>query len=478
MRLDPCANSANKHEVAGLSGERDMKIDVMHALEDFLDAYDNKAEMVVTEAIANAIDVKASKISIDLKVGLDDKRTVSFYNNGPPMTEKQFKDYHVIARSSKSKGASIGFAGIGAKVYLAAWDKAAIRTETGNGKTARASQMYVKKRTLKWREAEPKLEKSGTLYRVTLHPKDYEYLERSAEYLISDVFDPALAKGLKIRVGGKRVESWNPARELSRTFKVSVNGKRFQVVLSVTKQDVPARKKHVQYHVSGKVIYTRKPEWMPEVKPGYSDRIHAYVDATAVSDKLNLTKTGFKAGARVAFKDIESRIYKVLEAEGCIGDDIAKKFQKTQLTRFFEKLFKDPKYEFLNPNAIGGRGPGSGQGSGGKGAADKTLNGGSGSGSGNGKNKRGGGSFEIVFVNKPEDAREGWLDPSTNKVAMNIDHPLFIKYENNMPARNQRIATILTSVLIKNASAKKNMDAKEALTLQNELLTLAKDATW
>ena len=462
-----------------MSGERDMKIDVMHALEDFLDAYNNKAEMVVTEAIANAIDVKASKISIDLKVGLDDKRTVSFYNDGPPMTKNQFKDYHVIARSSKSKGAGIGFAGIGAKVYLAAWAGASIRTETGDGKTVRASRMYVKKRTLKWQEVEPKLEKSGTLYRVTLLPKDYEYLEKNAECLVSEVFDPAIAKGLRISIGGKRVEPWKPVRESSRTFKVSVNGKRFPVALSVTKQDIPTRKRHVQYHVSGKVISTKVPEWIHDVKPEYSGRIHAYVDVTAISDKLNLTKTGFKTGVRVAFRDIERHIHKMLDADGYIGDDIVKKFQKTDLTRFFEKLFKDPKYEFLNPYAVGGRGPGSGLGSGGKGTQDTRHNHSSGSKSSDShKNKRGGGSFEIVFVDKPEDEREGWLDPSTNKVVMNIDHPLFVKYEKNTSARNQRIAIILTSVLIKNASTKKSMDANQALTLQSELLTLARDATW
>lgn len=460
-----------------MSGERDMKIDVMHALEDFLDAYDNKAEMVVTEAIANAIDVKASEISMELKAGLDDKRTVSFHNDGPPMTKNQFNDYHVIARSSKSKGAGIGFAGIGAKVYLAAWNKASIRTETGNGKTAHASQMYVKKRTLKWREVESNLKESGTRYRVDLRPQDYEYLERRAEYLVSNVFDPALAKGLKISIDGKPVEPWNPMRELSKTLNVSVNDKRFPIALSITKQDVPAHKRHMQYHVSGKVICTRPPDWMPEVKPEYSNRIHAYVDATAVSDKLNLTKTGFKQGARVAFKDIEKQIYRALDKAGYIGDDVTKKFQKTQLTRFFEKLFKDPKYEFLNPNAIGGRSPGSGPENGGKGTAGKKRGGGSSSGSNN-KNKRGGGSFEIVVVNKPDDAREGWLDPSTNKIVMNGEHPLYVKYENNTSAKNQRIATILTSVLIKNASAKKSMDANQALTLQNELLTLARDVTW
>jgi len=464
-----------------LDREFDMKIDVMHALEDFLDAYDNRAEMVVAEAIANAIDVGAGRISVDLKVDLNDDRTVSFHNDGPPMTERQFNDYHVIARSSKSKGVGIGFAGIGAKVYLAAWDKASIRTETTDGKSARGSDMYVRKRTLKCRHVSPTLKKRGTLYRVTLQPEDYAYLEGRAADLISEVFDPAIASGLKITLNGERIKPWNPARELAKTFTVSVKGKKFRVVLSVTKEDISARKTHVQYHVSGKIISTKKPDWMSEVKPEYFGRIHAYVDATAISDKLNLTKTNFKSGVGSALKEVERRIYELLNKNGYVGEDVVKKFERTSLTRFFEKLFKDPKYAFLNPEARGGSGPGSGPGSGGTGSApQKPRSSGSGGGGGGkgSKSGPGGGSFQIFLVHSPKDEREGWLDPLTNKVVVNMDHPLYIKYENNIPARSQRTATILTSVLIKNAVANKPMDAKEALTLQNELLTLSRDATW
>lgn len=461
-----------------MRAERDMRIDVLHALEDFLDAYENRAEMVVTEAVANAIDVGAGRIDVDLKADLDDVRTVSFYNDGPPMSERQFEDYHVIARSSKSKGAGIGFAGIGAKVYLAAWDKASIRTETGDGKAARGSDMYVRENTLKYRPAEPELEKSGTLYRVTLRPEDYDYLAGGAEGVISDIFDPAIAAGLAITLDGRRVRPWKPKLEFDKTFTASCKGKRFPVALSVTKEDVPARKMHVQYHVSGKVISTKKPDWVPEVKPEYSRRIHAYVDAGAISGMLNLTKTGFKTGAGSALKDVERRIYDVLDKGGFIGEDMAKKFEKTRLTRFFEKLFKDPQYAFLNPEARGGQGPGNGPGSGGGGAEPEARRRRTGSGGGGGKNRRGGGSLQLGFVERPDDRREGWLDPSTNKVIVNLDHPLFVKYERNTSARNQRIATILTSVLIKNASAKKRMDAVEALTLQNDLLTMAKDEVW
>lgn len=143
--------------MSSVGKEFDMKIDILHALEDFLDAYNNHSEMVVTEAIANAIDVRSSEIDIKLYKTSDGVGVISFHNNGPPMNKQQFDDYHVIARSSKSKGSGIGFAGIGAKVYMAAWGETKITTETTDGTTSFASEMHVKNNKLKAVYLAPKI---------------------------------------------------------------------------------------------------------------------------------------------------------------------------------------------------------------------------------------------------------------------------------------------------------------------------------
>ena len=49
--------------ISMMSNEHEMKFDNLHTLENFLDIYDNPAEMVVTEAIANCLDVNSSKRS-------------------------------------------------------------------------------------------------------------------------------------------------------------------------------------------------------------------------------------------------------------------------------------------------------------------------------------------------------------------------------------------------------------------------------
>lgn len=466
-----------------MSKEFDMKIDVLHALEDFLDAYDNHSEMVVTEAIANAIDVGATSISVSFGIDSDGNQYISFHNDGPPMNKKQFDDYHVIARSSKAKGSGIGFAGIGAKVYLAAWEKTVITTETIGGTASFASKMYVKNRKLKAVYCTPKQKKSGTHYKVLLKPRDFNYIKANLNDIIVDAFSPAMISGLNISVNKNKIAPWNPPKEFKFPFTVIVKGKEFPAKLIITYDDIPKNKCNIQYHVSGKVITTKQPSYIYDIKPLYQKRFHVYVDASAVSNQLNLTKTNFKSGSGGAvspvFQEVERRVYNILEKKGYVKATKAPpSWESNKLTKFFEKLFKDPKYAFLNPQSRGGLGSGKGPGSGGSGGgggshtSSGTKSGSSSTGS------KGGGSFAIGFVDRPGDKRDGWLDPATNKLMINISQPLFIKYETDIQSRNQRIGTILTSVLIKNAAQKKSMTPSDAFDLQSELLTLAKDEMW
>ena len=86
--------------------------------------------------------------------------------------------------------------------------------------------------------------------------------------------------------------------------------------------------------------------------------------------------------------------------------------------------------------------------------------------------------MSIVYTLRENDHREGWLQPEDNALVVNAAHPLYQKYKNDTLAKNQKVAMILTSVLIKNAASSKQMDAGYAFDLQSELLTKAKDASW
>ena len=501
--------------MARVGAEFPLRIDVLHALKDIVDAYDKTSEMVVTEAIANAIDVGASTVRVKLDGAA---KSISFHNDGPPMSEDQFKDYHVIARSSKSKGSGIGFAGVGAKVYLAAWDKTVIHTETIGGQEPLASDMYVDGGTLKAKYVRPSTKRRGTLYRVALSPDDYNYLEKSAAHMIAEVFGPAIDGGLRVEVNGARVRPWRQDRKLRKKMYASAKSTKLPIVLTVANEDLPVGMQGVQYHVSGKVITTKKPEWMADLRPAHIRQVHAYVDATRISDHLNLNKTAFKPTGAVAaaYKEAGRVIFEALKKEGYVKDQGIEKWEKTRLTRFFDRLFRNPEFAFLNPGARGGRGPGAGAGSGGAGGGgpgseDDEGTGPAGQGerpagqgerpagqgerpagqgerpAGQGERpaeqggqgrRGGGGSLSLGFVNMEGDQREGWLDPSSSRVIINMEHPLFKKYESVMAARSQRIALVVTTVLLKSAASKREMGAEEVLDMQSRVLTMAKDSVW
>ena len=478
--------------------EHDMQIDIMHALRDFLDAYDDHSEMVVTEAIGNAIDVGATEMRVALKTDKSDDAVISFYNNGPGMNEKQFEDYHVVARSSKTKGRGIGFAGVGAKVYLAAWPEGTvIHTETSDGRTPLASNMYVRDGRLKYAYVNPALNKAGTLYEVKLKYLDYCKLANEIDGIIVDTFTPAMLNGLKISVNGKPIQPWKPRHEFKKSIKATAKGRHYGILLTVAEDDVPPAKQIFQYHVSGKVIMTKKPDWRDELKGRYKGRVHAFVDATKLSDFLNLSKTSFKstqtADVAAMIKETYRRAYLALKKEGFIEAESIRKWEQTPLTRFFQKLFKNPEFAWLNPEPIGGSGGGQPGTGGGGGTSEPSNGGGKGQNGGSDEPKstgggttkpgqgdppRGRGAFSVTFASGLRSDRDGWLDEETNKVVINLDHPLFIKYENNMQARNQRIGSIITSVLLKNAVSKRAMDAKEAFDMHTRILTMAKDEMW
>ena len=114
-------------------------INELHMLEDMAGMYTSgSAHMVVTEAIANAIEGNSDRINIVLK-----NQSIAFIDNGAGMNKREFKRYHDIAGQNKKKGSGIGFAGIGAKVYLGAWRNSKIKTSTVGDDGALASQMYI-----------------------------------------------------------------------------------------------------------------------------------------------------------------------------------------------------------------------------------------------------------------------------------------------------------------------------------------------
>jgi len=253
-----------------------VNIDVLHTLENFLDAYNDTASVVVLEAMANALDAKATNVDIKLK-----SQHISFRDNGPGMSKKQFRDYHNISASTKRKGTGIGFAGVGAKIYLAVWKQTVIHTETYGSDGPLVSDLHVTRRKPIWEErpTTTSIMTKGTLYGVKLREKDYTVLSNTIHSMIIDQFNPAMLAGLSVTINGKKLQPWRPLHKERIIDTIKSKKLEFPVTLTIYKDEIPPKYHHVQYQVWGKNITSRRLDWQSEITEGYRNKIHCVVDA-------------------------------------------------------------------------------------------------------------------------------------------------------------------------------------------------------
>lgn len=139
--------------------ERTSTVDFRHLLDDLADDYPfSPHEALLIEMIANALDAKASHISIR-----SDSRSRLFevQDDGAGMSLQDFINYHNFAVSRKRKGVGIGFAGLGAKLGVKLSN--VVITETRTGTYQGASKWFFRGDKLLWSEIDQRtLSSNGT----------------------------------------------------------------------------------------------------------------------------------------------------------------------------------------------------------------------------------------------------------------------------------------------------------------------------
>lgn len=120
-------------------------------------------EVVLVELLANSLDAKPTRISIDFN---RDKKSLAVTDNGKGMTAKDFEQYHDFAAGLKTRGSGIGFAGVGAKISFNIAAKVA--TETYSQSFQGGSNWYLQsKKKLVWENIQPEhLKQHGTRVEV------------------------------------------------------------------------------------------------------------------------------------------------------------------------------------------------------------------------------------------------------------------------------------------------------------------------
>lgn len=276
------------------------KVNFKKLIKDFREQfpYDPLTALIV-ETVANSLDANATEINIYISDGI-----YKILDNGTGMTEEQFREYHNIASLTKEKGkGGIGFAGIGAKIYL---DKAEyVITETKsksfNGATiwkldSQGNPIY------KAIQVKGKIPyETGTYIEVKI--KDYEEIKKLnfefVESIIKKYYNSVLLGYYKrkyINIDGIRINPWFVKKDeiefkkhIRIQFKYKDRVYKIKGILIKSKRTVPEEFQGISIVVHGKTVMSY---WFKQV-PLEPEKFTGYIIADDLIEILTTSKSDF-----------------------------------------------------------------------------------------------------------------------------------------------------------------------------------------
>ena len=494
-----------------------ISIKTLPTLKNLLDMYEYRnEEVLVLEAVANGIDAKADKIEISLdKDGSG--HYVTFLNNGPPMNKVGFENYHIISSSTKIRGEGIGFAGVGAKIFLAAWDEAEIITITGKGNHVLVSRMFRRKDDVEYESSLNNVpvkqmlgnhrlrHRYGTSYRVRISSNGFAWLTSNIEKKLQFWFNFALiSKTLDLKVDGRSVKPWQPSGQ---KFLKNVRCKKLEIpcYFWISKEDIPEDWRHVVYSVFGKRIKSEPVDWASQIRGENSRRVCCLADVSILAQHLATNKENFKKNphTNAIRSQVKKAFFDELSQRGLIyrhEDVLAKRNEVfNDLTRRLDKVLQSPELKFLNPfsntrihdvilhdddgnttikktpgrQPVASKNAGGGGGGAGVSSGDRVGSGfledekGSLSGSIRPRKTRG---IAIIPEDFPDDPREGWLDAGNGAVVYNVGHPFSKSVEKNSTLHDYNLTRVVIASLIRAKNDQADMDAVQAFDYFDKIL--------
>jgi hypothetical protein len=348
------------------NGWQPIDINVRQVIQDFLDGYSAEPEEVmVVESIANSLDAEARNIGISLwRTEKGDFYSIS--DDGSGMTEQAFKhSYHALALSSKGKGETIGFAGVGGKLYLAMLEAGnSIYTETRSTTFSGASELAMIGDSAKWKQvaSRGKLKgTSGTYVELKLRPSS-RLVQPTVEKIIRDNYN-AILLGLygkkSISVAWKQgpLPPWKPETESEEEFEFKVEGSKCTAHFWLAEKEFD-REKGFDIVVLGKRIRTK--EWFDvefKIRPEFSRRVCGLVKSDVLAKLLTTNKQDLKIGNQKTWlaykKEVDDALLSWLVSIGASreapkprAEDL---FAASEISEMINKMLKIPELSIYNP---------------------------------------------------------------------------------------------------------------------------------
>ena len=288
------------------------RVDLLHLLEDLRDAYPGSPEeTILTEIVANSLDSGATEIAMraDPTSG-----TLTVTDNGSGMSRAALSRYHDLAATTKRRGRTIGFAGVGIKLGLLISDD--VVTETRRARTHLAtSWRLASKSRAPWRWIEPqglqavpgttvKLYLTNPLSELVDHAFIEAALIRHFQPLLDPDFDELLrahySNGMRFIVNGRAIArvARSPDR-VSIEVKIGRQRKPSGCGYLIRHDDLAEEERGIALSTLGKVI-KRGWDWIG-LTPADADHVSGLIEVPALVEVLTLNKADFvRAGQKGA----------------------------------------------------------------------------------------------------------------------------------------------------------------------------------
>jgi Histidine kinase-, DNA gyrase B-, and HSP90-like ATPase len=290
------------------------RVDLYHLLEDLRDAYPGSTEeTILTEIIANSLDSGATTISIDTDPAA---HALTIVDDGTGMRRRELARYHDIAASTKTRGAGIGFAGVGIKVALLVCTEVVTETRRGKHHVATSWRLASRhKAPWRWVPAPGLVATRGTAVRLVPATAlsallDPGFVEGMIRRNFQPLLDPVLTEilkshyprgvvfmlnGLALEPQGWRAPETAPlAIRMARKRKAAGAG-----YLVRAAEALPEELRGVAISTFGKVI-KRGWDWLG-LAPVTPERVAGVIEVPTLAECLTLNKADFiRSGPRGA----------------------------------------------------------------------------------------------------------------------------------------------------------------------------------
>ena len=449
--------------------------------------YDPVTALIV-ETFANALDAKAMEIKIYIK---DD--VFKIIDNGMGMTQYEFEQYHNIASLTKRKGEGIGFAGVGAKIFL---DGAVhIATETKSKDFHGATLWTFHGEIPEWKPIKPPnilSYKTGTCVEVKLKEEDKEKLTPNFIKQVLHQFYNGVLLGhynvKRVTINNIILKSWQPEDiEIRKEINIRVGKRIVKGFLIKTKQKLPECFQGPSIVVYGKTV---TQEWFRQYPIG-GEYLTGLIFADYLIEILRTSKSDFDRTSmlwRYFHNRVGSFIGTWLDEIGAKPKPPKVSYNLQQLSSEIEgtinNLLKLPEFSDLankifqniihrqvaiktrDGELTGSKIEGIQKTSGTTGGQDKGEGvpiPGNEEGKGVIEDETGDvpierirrkvkGGIRINFDKQPENLLEGWIDPSIQAVVINTGHPAW-KIADELYSQAYHLLRTAFTVLIEETSA-------------------------